>query len=160
MNNIISIICSQYALSRNHDICQSKFVTESRMSNQLICHILHPPVRFTQKSADMQPDARPTDQPSKSAAKLHQGLKRIAIRFNDRRVCPRLKPLLEVTRLLTLKGVPLIGKKNVKSRKNHFIHRPESRQRTIKRNRATDGSTIKICRETASGIETYRNTFQ
>ena len=52
-----------------------------------------------------------------------------------------LNLLLEITRLFTLKGVPLIGKKNVKSRKNHFIHRPESRHRAIKRNRATDEPT-------------------
>ena len=32
-------------------------------------------------------------------------------------ICPRLKFLFEITRLFTLKGVPLIGKKNVKSRK-------------------------------------------
>ena len=48
-----------------------------------------------------------------------------------------LNLLLEITRLFTFKGVPLIGKKNVKSRKNHFIHRPESRHRAIKRKRAT-----------------------
>ena len=52
-----------------------------------------------------------------------------------------LNLLLEITRLFTLKGVPLIGKKNVKSRKNHFIHRPESRHRAIKRKRATDEPT-------------------
>ena len=48
---------------------------------------------------------------------------------------------LKVTRLFTLKGAPLIGKKNMKSRKNHFIHRPESRHRAIKRGRATDEPT-------------------
>ena len=52
-----------------------------------------------------------------------------------------LKPLLEIARLFTLKGAPLIGKKNVKSRKDHFIHRPESRHRAIKRGRATDEPT-------------------
>ena len=52
-----------------------------------------------------------------------------------------LNLLLEITRLFTLKGVPLIGKKNVKSRKNHIIHRPESRHRAIKRKRATDEPT-------------------
>ena len=52
-----------------------------------------------------------------------------------------LNLLLEITRLFTLKGVPLIGKKNVKSRQNHFIHRPESRHRAIKRKRATDEPT-------------------
>ena len=52
-----------------------------------------------------------------------------------------LNLLLEITRLFTFKGVPLIGKKNVKSRKNHFIHRPESRHHTIKRGRATDEPT-------------------
>ena len=52
-----------------------------------------------------------------------------------------LNLLLEITRLFTLKGVPLIGKKNVKSRKNHFIHRPESRHRAIKRKRATGEPT-------------------
>ena len=56
-------------------------------------------------------------------------------------ICPRLKFLFEITRLFTLKGVPLIGKKNMKSRKNYFIHRPESRHRAIKRGRATDEPT-------------------
>ena len=40
------------------------------------------------RSADMRPDAQPTNRRinrHKTAAKLHQGLKRIAIRFNDRR---------------------------------------------------------------------------
>ena len=67
----------------------------------------------TTESAALQPDAWPTNRRikrHKTAAKLHQGLKRFAIRFNNRQgICPRVKPLLEITRLFTFKGVPLIG---------------------------------------------------
>ena len=128
-----------------------KRIPSRRLRSSILWHI------FSRSAIGPAPQNQPTcnrtpEPPNrrfshhKTTAKLHQGLKRIAIRFNNRRgICPRLKPLLEITRLFTFKGVPLIGKKNVKSRKNHFIHRPESRHRAIKRgrlSRRTDGSTI------------------
>ena len=84
----------------------------------------------------------PTDQPSQNRLDI-KTIPALSHLTNQPR--PKfLNLLLEITRLFTFKGAPLIGKKNVKSRKNHFIHRPESRHRAIKRgrlSRRTDGSS-------------------
>ena len=89
-------------------------------------------------SAAPQPDARagePTDQPSQTAEKLHQGLKRIAICFNDRRsTCP--------SRIC----VPMVSARRTACRSVHHLRarRKSTTERTVGRASRWDGERLTL----------------